>query len=228
MKGTMKNLIKCTKEKWQKAQNNELLSWVNSGRTDGDDWNVWWKTKFNNYEFLKDKNINSILEVGCGPYANNTKLILQLLQKNDHRLGLLDPLLDEYIQNKLSVINLINEDTKTYNTALEEFCPDESYDLIICINVFDHVYDTERCLNNMYNSLNKEGIVIIGQDLTNETDLENVEVANDETHPIKLNHEFFRNELKRYSTHIFNKILSRNEGRNPSAHYGTLLYVGQK
>lgn len=224
----MNDYTKCKKEKWAVAQKSELNIWTGRNK-DGDDWNSWWASQFNSYNFLKDRNINSILEVGCGPYARNTKIILNILENKVNTIDLLDPLLQKYINDNLSVTQLIKEDTKLFDLPLEEFTDqNEKYDLIICINVFDHVYDSDLCINNIYNSLKEKGIVIIGQDLTNEEDLKNEIVLNDHIHPIKLDHLFFEKHLKKYSKHIFNKILDRYNGRNPSAHYGTLLYAGEK
>ena len=224
----MNNLEKCSEERWSKAQDDELSLWL-KGCQDGDDWNTWWKEKFCNYSFLKGKQITSMLEVGCGPYAKNTKMILDILEnKNTETVDLLDPLLDRYIKHNLSVKSLMRENTVAYNMPLEKLSVKEKYDLIICINVLDHVYDANQCLQSMYEALKTNGIVIIGQDLTNDDDLKNPVVAKDIMHPIKLDYLFFEGYFEKYKEVVFNKILPREEGRNPPAHYGTLLYSGLK
>jgi hypothetical protein len=74
--------------------------------------------------------------------------------------------------------------------------------------------------------LRKDGILILGQDLTNKEDLE-LEKEEDSMHPIYFDKEILNNHLSQY-TPLFSKTLSRTEGRNPHAHYATLLFYGVK
>ena len=45
---------------------------------------------------LRIQSFDHLLEVGCGPYAKNTKYILETVKCR--KVSLLDPLLDEYIK----------------------------------------------------------------------------------------------------------------------------------
>jgi hypothetical protein len=84
-------------DRWIEAQNRECREWRGlAHRTD--DWNIWWKEKFDNYFFVKDRNINSILEVGCGPFAQNIRYITAELQNKNPKIGLNDPLLNDYLK----------------------------------------------------------------------------------------------------------------------------------
>ena len=47
----IKDLNKCTEDRWNQAQEWELKCWINSSRT-AEDWNSWWLNKFNNYFHL--------------------------------------------------------------------------------------------------------------------------------------------------------------------------------
>lgn len=75
----------------------------------------------------------------------------------------------------------------------------------------------------------KGGVIVLGQDLSNEKDLSNKVVRDDVGHPIKIHHTtldvFFDST---YVPLFLKKILPRDEGRNPSAHYGTYIFIGQK
>ena len=94
--------------------------------------------------------------------------------------------------------------------------------------MFDHVYDVNTCFDIIYKALNKNGILILGQDLTNEEDFKLCpETITDVGHPIKLSDDYLSNYLSLYNN-IYYKMLPRNEGRNPAAHYGTLLFAGSK
>ena len=220
----------CTKDAWEKAQNWELRVWLGSPKN-YEDWNSWWFNKFRNFEYLKGYNFSSFLEVGCGPYAKNTEYFCKMFpQVKDVTLS--DPLLKEYIAvdhppfNVRSVIN--NTNAKTVYSSLEDIDTSKKYDVVLSINVLPHVRDAHLCMDNLYNLLNDNGILIIGEDLVCQEDLDKHEdLRTDVGHPIKLDHNFFKEKLKVYK-HIFNGILSREDSRAPNWYYGTLLYVGQK
>lgn len=223
----MEDYTKVSEERWKQAQRWEEEVWLNLPKED-EDWNSWWFEKFNNYEILQNREFNSVLEVGCGPYAKNTEFFLSKFP-NIEKVALLEPLLDTFINNNYSVVRIIKEHrAETFNTSLEEAKIDSTYDVIICINVLDHVKDANLCMENMKKLLNPKGVLILGQDLTNEEDLINCPATKtDIGHPIKLDHEYFKVKLQGF-THLYQRILTRQEGRNPVAHYGTLIYVGEK
>jgi hypothetical protein len=63
----------------------------------GNDWNEWWKSKFDGYRFLPSE-VSNAIEVGCGPYTN-ARLIAE--QCRPQHLFLSDPLIKTYITFKL-------------------------------------------------------------------------------------------------------------------------------
>jgi hypothetical protein len=93
------------------------------------------------------------------------------------------------------------------------------------INVLDHVMNSELCLKNAVRITKAGGYFILGQDLSNEDDI--AKFPHDTGHPIRLSQEDIKPYLNDF-THIRYKVLSREEGRNPEAHYATLLYAGMK
>jgi len=225
-----KDLTTCTKERWLQAQNCELRAWLGSPKN-CEDWNSWWFNKFKSFEYLKGRNFSTYLEVGCGPYARNTEYFCHLFPQVKE-VTLSDPLLKEYIAvdhppfNVRSVISKKN--AKTIYSSLEDIDTSTQYDVVLSINVLPHVKDAHLCMDNLNKLLNKDGILIIGEDLVCEEDLDKHEdLRTDVGHPIKLNHNFFKEKLKDYN-HIYNAILSREDSRAPNWYYGTLLYVGQK
>ena len=48
---------------------------------------------------------------------------------------------------------------------------DNYFDLAVMLNVLDHVQDANACMRSLIRIVKPGGIVIIGQDLTNEDDL---------------------------------------------------------
>ena len=96
------------------------------------------------------------------------------------------------------------------------------------INVLDHVQDARKCMENLVGVIRPGGLLIIGQDLTNEEDLKVLRNdAGAAGHPIKLDHEWFEPFLNRFEP-LISKVLSREQGREPSFHYGTLIFAGRK
>jgi len=171
------------------------------------------------------------------------------------KIWLEDPLIQYYVTHYLTqcpsttdtIKSLIKKPPKRENFCLELFSnlsysvdlssakledlpyKDGQMDLIVCINVLDHVNNYESCMSEMSRVLKSGGILILGQDLTNAEDLMNCpETVSDIGHPIKVDHALLDDTLSRSFEALSRNILSREEGRNPKAHYGTYLGVLQK
>ena len=241
---------KVSRERWEAAQDWERNHWVVAQQTRaryfknyiwrfltaigavskyrGDDWNTWWKERFDNYSFVPAR-VHNALEVGCGPYTN-VRLMLDRT-KFDH-LYLSDPLIRTYVKFKLTFVaeRYKNADCVLDDHPLEELpFADNYFDLVVMINVLDHVQDAVKCMENVTRVVKPGGILIIGQDLSNEQDLQAMkDDAGAVGHPIKLDAEWFQPFLGKGFEPIINKVLSREEGRAPEYHYGELLFAGRK
>ncbi len=247
---TEKYIIKISRERWEMAQEWEREHWVKTqkmrakygkniiwkfiallglkSKYRGDDWNYWWKRQFNDYNFLPEV-IENAIELGCGPYTNFRLIIERCVPKH---LFLSDPLIRTYVNFKQTFVSemyrkglcIIDDQT------IEEFpfAPDY-FDLCVMINVLDHVQDAELCMKNAINITKPGGILIIGQDLTDEEDMHRIEGAEGEVgHPIKIGHDWLDKFIKRKFESLIYKILPREEGRAPIAHYGTYIFAGKK
>ena len=239
-----------TRGRWEAAQKWERHQWVRTQKLRGkycknliwrllrtarlvpkyrgDDWNDWWKKQFQNYDFLPPTAENA-LEVGCGPYTN---IRMMLDRCRFEHLYLSDPLIRTYVNFKLTFV------AEMYKRAacvlddhpLEELpFASDYFDLAVMINVLDHVQDARRCMENLIRVIKPGGTLVLGQDLTNEQDLEALSGDEGEVgHPIKLDHHWFAPFLDRRFKAILSKVLPREEGREPAHHYGTLVFVGRK
>lgn len=219
--------VTCSQERWKEAQEWELNAWLGSEKN-LEDWNSWWFNHFQNFNYLQAKSFKSLLEVGCGPYCRNTEYFMKLFPSIT-TVSVLDPLLDDYTKHEYYVTTVVKRyGARMFSCALEDYSDDNKYDAILCINVLDHVKDANACMDKMFGALNKDGVLILGQDLTCDEDFKSDPgLLTDPGHPIRLDHLYFRDKLKPYN-HIFHNILPRELGRNPKAHYGTLFYVGSK
>ncbi len=142
-----------------------------------------------------------------------------------------DPLINTYVNFRDTFVFQAHRKYMAIldNHPIEE-CPFRSdyFGLVVLINVLDHVMDAELCLRHAMRIVEPGGILIIGQDLTNEDDLRNEQVVNDIGHPIKMEEEWLDKLTgPRFST-IKHRVLAREAGRNPQAHYGTYIFAGRK
>ena len=241
---------KVTPERWEAAQQWEREHWVGAqnararffknyiwrtlsamgivSKYHGDDWNSWWKGQFGDYSFLPTV-VHNALEVGCGPYTN-VRLMLDRC-KFDH-LYLSDPLIRTYVNFKLTFVSerYRKADCMLDDHPLEELpFADNYFDLVVMINVLDHVQDAGECMRNLIRVIKPGGILILGQDLTNEQDLIALKTdAGAVGHPIKLDAEWFHPFFEGKFTPIIHKVLSREQGRAPDYHYGDLIFAGRK
>jgi len=244
------NRVKVDQERWNKAQEWEKSFWLRSQKSKakygknyarkllnllkskdrkfiGDDWNYWWKEKFADYSFLPPS-VENAIELGCGPFTN-MRIITQICKVN--HLVLSDPLIKTYLTFRDTFVSKMYKGLGcTIDDHPIEEIPylDNYFDLTVMINVLDHVKDAEACMIRAIDITKKDGILIIGQDLTSEEDLKNNEkMANDLGHPIRLDHNFLDKFLTEKFEKLEYKILSREEGRN-LAHYGTYIFAGKK
>jgi SAM-dependent methyltransferase len=239
-----------SEEHWREAQAWEEAAWVNTQRMRarwgknliwkvlswlrlvpkyrGEDWNAWWRAKFDDYRFLP-ASVDNAIEVGCGPYTN----IRQIMERcRPRRLVLSDPLIRTYIHFKLAfVADYYRNAFATLDDHPIEELPfkDGFFDLVVMINVLDHVRDARLCMDRVVAATKPGGWLIIGQDLTSEEDLK---VLKDDPglvgHPIKLKAEWFDPWLDVGFEPAIRRVLPREQGREPRNHYATLIFAGRK
>ena len=239
-----------TPERWQAAQQWEENHWVGAQRARarfgknyiwrflswfglvskhrGDDWNAWWQKAFDHYAFLP-ATVDNALEAGCGPYTN-----IRLVQERcrPKHLYLSDPLIRTYVKFKLTFVAEMYREAACVldDHPLEELpFADGYFDLVVMINVLDHVRDAHACMKNLIRVTKPGGFLIVGQDLSDDADMQALKADLGAVgHPIKLDAEWFQPYLNNGFTPVINKVLSRQDGRAPEAHCGTLLFAAKK
>lgn len=230
------SVTKVSKARWLEAQAWERQAWRNaepgrlkniwrriSGRNvDGDDWNCWWAEQFGGYEFLP-KDLGAYIELGCGPYTN-TRLIIA--NRSTTRCVCSDPLIHTYLEfeqrwlssaHHLGIVEVDDHPVEDLPFAAGTF------DTVVMINVLDHVQDADACLKAAVSLLRPNGHFILGQDLSDDAD---AQLPQDTGHPIRMHLDDVLLHLGALETVRFS-VLERGEGRNPEAHYATLVYVGR-
>lgn len=191
----------------------------------GDDWNYWWAQQFEHYRCLP-QTFKNVIELGAGPYTN-IRVILE--GRSASHLICSDPLVQEYLRFRGQWLTRMWQEGRVYvdDHPLEE-CPFASdyFDLVVVINVLDHCRDSLACIRQAVRITQPGGYLVIGQDLTNIDDVQRI--GDDIGHPIRIDHDTLDKELLPGFRKVHYKILNREEGRNPSAHYGTYVFIGQK
>jgi ubiquinone/menaquinone biosynthesis C-methylase UbiE len=193
----------------------------------GDDRNHWWGETFDNYSFLPPA-VDNALEVGCGPYTN-IRLISRVC--TPRHLYLSDPLIQTYLGFNMTFLNETYRNATCYldDHPLEELpFADDYFELAVMINVLDHVRDASMCMNSLIRVVKPGGFVIIGQDLSDLSDLERQPDGLRVGHPVTLHEKWFDAYLKNNFDQVFGRILPREAGWAPEWHYGTLCFAGRK
>lgn len=205
-----------------------MLSWVGlKPRFRGDDSNLWWKEKFSQYSFLP-ATVGNAVELGCGPYTN-MRHILGVCTPG--HLVLSDPLIKTYVNFPLTFVH------HAYRTAFcmlddhpAEDCPfaDGYFDLVVMINVLDHVRDADACLRAASRITAPGGFLILGQELSDAHDADAMKDDPGQVgHPIRVDHHWMDERLHGFEP-VIKRILPRDEGRGPEHHYGTYLFAGRR
>ncbi|MFQ5856392.1 MAG: class I SAM-dependent methyltransferase [Anaerolineae bacterium] len=191
----------------------------------GDDWNFWWAERFDGYQSLPAALENAV-ELGCGLYTN-MRLILE--NRRIRHVYCSDPLIREYLTLKKSWLAgaWVERNVLVDDHPIEE-CPFASdyFDLVVLVNVLDHVRDGIVGLRQAIRITKRGGYLVVGQDLSNAEDI--VRVGDDIGHPIRIDHSTLDEELMPHFETVLYRILKREEGRNPEAHYGTYIFIGRK
>jgi SAM-dependent methyltransferase len=194
----------------------------------GDDWNYWWLDAFEGYRALP-RHLPRALEVGCGPYSN-IRLIRSAVRFDEVTCS--DPLMSRYLGYRRT---WVATQARRGRIRTAE-CPGEAlpfedglFDLVVCINVLDHVRSLPDCIREMRRVLKPrgEGWFVLGQELTDARDYAVEGVADDVGHPIKLERATLEAQLSGRFEPVFDRVLPRERGRNPRAHCGTRLLIAR-
>ncbi|MBK8913169.1 MAG: class I SAM-dependent methyltransferase [Phycisphaerales bacterium] len=219
------SVMQVTPARWKRAQQWELALWSDpAARKSGDDWNLWWREQFDGYAALP-ASVDSMIELGCGPFTN-TRLILERCRAE--RVVCSDPLAERYAElpdcwlSQAAAAGRVELDAH----AIEELPLDAgSFDVVVMINVLDHVCDAALCLQRAAALLRDGGFLVLGQDLSDDEDIRNFPY--DIGHPIRLSLE----DVERHLTElrpVLRRVLSREEGRSPDGHSGNLILIGRR
>jgi SAM-dependent methyltransferase len=221
-------------ELWQRAQEKHglrrlvwplarpILRLVGSKKVTGDDWNEWWARQFDGYTFLP-RRLGDYIELGCGPYTN-TRIILR--GREADRVVCSDPLAKEYAgfegrwlaeAHRRGLVEIDDH-------AIEELpFADESFDVVVMINVLEHVRDADACMEKAVALIKPGGWLIVSSRVI-EPD---AELEYDVWHPIRITPDEIERHLGEFTPGL-RKLLDPSAAPVPDEHFATFLFAGTK
>jgi len=152
-----KSTVKVSEKRWAKAQKGELDFHKENDYRLTDDFLKDTQLLFESFNFdPNDFQNKTILDLGAG-----SKLRTKYFKGAE--IIAIDPLLDDY--KDLAHYD-VNDSNKTYSKGIEEWIPElkSSIDYAISINVLDHCFDFEKCLQNTYDYLKEDSGAFISFD----------------------------------------------------------------
>jgi SAM-dependent methyltransferase len=201
-----------------------LLAAFGSDRVVGDDDNNWWSEHFDHYAFLP-RDLGDYIELGCGPYTN-TRLILR--ERRAARVVCSDPLANEYLGFRDRWLSRAQRNAVVEVDAhsIEETpFPPDSFDIVVVINVLDHVRDVAQCLRNALSILRPGGWFVLGQDLAKPDTIGQVEYRwYEQGHP----HRVVMKDLEPYVESLDARYRRIVEPRDPTLQASVLAFAGVK
>lgn len=159
--------------RWRIAQYFEIRWWKNYFKDKDIHTYLSWKKEYWR-EFLKkieghvNPSANSkILDAGCGPAG-----IFIALQ--DYNVTAIDPLLDQYHTSLSFFKRELYPATKFETIALESFKRSRIFDIVFCLNAINHVSDLKLAFEQLYESAEIGGTLVVSIDAHNFTFLKYV------------------------------------------------------
>lgn len=235
-----KGIVKVSPERWKKAQECEKRHWMVKGIKSGNDRNDYHFEQFNCYKDIKNRNFESILEIGCGPFTNSR--IIAKICKVDN-CSLLDPLISDYLKHPFcsydkqylysEVFPLLGKLTRkffpvafklyqrmftkrtkiknVYDVAIEKINSDAEYDLVIMINVLEHCYDAELVFQNILQITHKNSYFIFEDKFYTAVEANHmVRKSYDAAHPLKVDRKIIENYLYENFEVVYKRIQTNN------------------
>jgi ubiquinone/menaquinone biosynthesis C-methylase UbiE len=95
---------------------------------------------------------STILDVGCGPTCPAQIFSVGLKTY-------LDPLMDSYLE---TYPGKLPEGEKICSAAEDIPRPDETFDVVLCVNALDHMIDPDKALAEMHRVIKMDGIFVLG------------------------------------------------------------------
>ena len=215
-------IIRVDEERWKEAQQYEKKTWMQNMLWAHDDRNYEHFDRFDSYESVDWSRVNTIIELGCGPFTNIRTIFDKL--NDDCEISLLDPLIESYISHP----NCWYKDkgvVALYNSSIEHFKVDQKYDAVVVNNVLEHCFDIEQIFDNILSMLNTNGFFIFTDIYLKPEGMRHlINNTYDAGHPIRISEKTLQQFLDQNFDQLYNNTLHglyNQEWRNDIYFIGT-------
>jgi SAM-dependent methyltransferase len=221
-------IISVDETRWREAQRYESSEWLQRAAGMTDDRNYFHEETFEGYKALEGKPLESVIELGCGPFTN-IRLIEKVLPTLKD-ITLLDPLASTYITSQPNCTykdHKVNEkNVKVVTSSIEDFEVNDKYDLVVMINVLEHCFSMPKIFDKI-NSMMEPGGYFVYADVQFDYDTI-VKISRSKYnsgHPLRATKEYINNIL----TNNFEAVFSTTfEEEVAGEHAEELYFVGFK
>jgi len=215
-------------DRWAEAQRYEERSWMSkSGLSICEDRNSQHKKNFDSYSFIKDKEFNNAIEIGCGPFTNIRDIYKYC---NISNITLLDPLINRYIHHPHCAYSkqyIYNTRVKLDDRPIEQFSlrhDEPKFDLVIVINVLEHCYSFDKFCERILSILANKGIFIFNDKLLSLSQIQHYsQNLFDSGHPLRVADERILDFLKNNFQSIYENF---NSVDTPVGEINTIYFAG--
>jgi SAM-dependent methyltransferase len=211
-------IVRVDRARWQEAQRYEETTWMVRGRAATDDRNLQHLERFDEFQALEGRRFRSAIEVGCGPFTN-LRLILPRVTVDE--IDLLDPLIERYLTHPNCTyrsLTLGGKPVRTFASALEDFQPDRTYDLVVMINVIEHCFDATVAFAKVLDLLEPDGVFVFQDKLYAAESIEPGRVY-DAGHPLRVRGEIIDAFLRDSFASIFEHRVDASETELPMLYF---------
>jgi len=199
------SIMSVDQERWEEAQNYERKTWMVSNRHISDDRNYEHFNRFNSYasllDYQKNNKIESVIELGCGPFTN-LRTIIDILP-DLKQIDLLDPLLNDYLTHPNCFYKdkkIMEFDVTTHSIPIEKFNTTKKYNMVLMNNVLEHCYDIHKIFKVILTILEDNGVLVFSDVYFKSEDLKTMlEEVYDAGHPLKLSKNFLDDFLNNFN-----------------------------
>lgn len=155
-------IIAVAQQRWLAAQEVERRTWFSLFPNFHDDRSLEHRQLFDDYRAVPLQ-CGDVLEIGCGPFTQSRCI---LNGRSIQSLTLLDPLLAEYLDHPHCSYkggHFYGQQIHLLNLPAEKLPTSLSFDLVICINVLEHVQDARIVIERLLAAIRPGGYLILGE-----------------------------------------------------------------
>lgn len=212
-----------SKLKWKIAQWFELRWWKVYLRDKNKEQYLSWKKNY--WNDLLQRIAGSLAiddtmrtaDLGCGPAG-----VFIALPEN--KITAVDPLIEKYESETPFFTKSDYPNVDFVVSTIEEFTPQNKFDVVFCLNAINHVSDIERAFDVLVQSVNENGKVVLSIDAHNYALLKHFFklVPGDVLHPHQYNLREYELFLEKRGMKILKTVLVKKE--SVFSHYLLVAY----